>query len=97
MKVRGYIQPLTGGEPRCPTEICNAVCCRVQPVFPGGKNGCLHLTDDNKCGIEIEFGKVAKPYVCYRYPKSAESIETINKASGDGPQCQLEIKEADDE
>jgi len=44
MPIEGYVYE--NGIPRCPTEICKAVCCRTASFRPDRLGPCLEPTSD---------------------------------------------------
>lgn len=84
MTVEGYI------DGRCPTEICNAVCCRATHYIPGLPGPCSHLVN-NQCELH---GTPDKPKGCTQYPRNQADIDMINKQAeeaGFTERCQLRI------
>ena len=54
---------------------------------------CIHLRDDLMCDIEVKYGKIVKPWVCYVFPRTQKAKDSVNALS-DEYECQLEPTEA---
>ena len=77
----------------CPTDICNALCCRVAAPYPDPETGeCIHLRADLLCDIEVNYGKIVKPWVCYVFPRTQYAKDSVN-AKSNIYQCQIETTE----
>lgn len=88
--VTGYIEQPDGSK-RCPTEICNAVCCRATHYIPGLPGPCNHLVN-NQCSLHGS----GKPKGCDQYPRNQADIDMINKQAADAgfsERCLLQIAE----
>ena len=94
MAIKGYISD-ENGNIRCPTEVCNAVCCRSSHFVPGIPGPCDFLnTCTNRCGLHELGGPKAKPVGCFEYPRNQADIDSINRqaeAAGFTERCQLVI------
>lgn len=89
--VEGYNEDGT-----CPTDVCNAICCRLSSL--DGKVGagpCEFLTDSNLCSLH-ERSIHCKPVSCLVWPTSPKSIEKMNEIAereGFKERCQLRMVE----
>jgi len=88
MTVLGYVGE--GDDKRCPTEICNAACCRASSAYPGKPGPCEHLDlDVNLCMLH---GTPQKPGGCVQYPRHQADIDVVNRQAekaGLAERCQL--------
>lgn len=88
----------------CPTDICNAMCCRVcnlkgevvKEITP--TCGCEFLDrDDNKCKLhKLTDSMHCKPVSCVVWPTSQLSIDKANSIAerlGFEGRCQLRMEE----
>lgn len=93
MKVSGYIIE-EGKAPRCPIEICGAICCMSSSFRPDRKGPCEYLTKELSCELHKIGGPRCKPLGCHEYPRSQADIDAINKLAKDlgfTQRCQLNI------
>ena len=89
-KVLGYVWDGKGGR-RCPTEVCDAHCCKTGSLFPNMPPPCEFLTDELSCSFQDRGGLAAKPFGCVSYPRSQHDIDNMNKDAPEGKGCQLRI------
>lgn len=88
MIVLGYVENEDGSK-RCPTEICNAVCCRTSSYEWGAPIPCPKLLN-NECTVH----GTDKPKGCAEYPLRQGDVDHINKLAeeqGFTERCQLVI------
>ena len=89
-RIEGYV------DGHCPTEVCNAVCCRTASLQGRvGEGPCSFLEDDNLCGLH-KMSAHCKPVSCLLWPTSPESIEKANELAerlGFTERCQLTMVE----
>jgi hypothetical protein len=93
MSVTGYV--IENGIPRCPTEVCNAVCCRATHFRPDRPPPCEYLTAKNTCELHDVGGRACKPVGCADYPNNQADIDMINKQAeqnGFSERCQLRFE-----
>lgn len=89
MRVEGYIYK--DGQKFCPTDVCDAVCCKTGSAYPGKPPPCEHL-ESVLCGLHKKFGKEGKPAGCASFPQTPKDIEHINRLAekaGYSQKCQL--------
>lgn len=91
-RVEGYV------DGRCPTDVCNAVCCRIASLRGRvGEGPCQFLDGDNQCGLHA-MSIHCKPVSCLVWPTSPMSIEKTNETAarlGFEGRCQLTMVEVD--
>lgn len=93
-KVEGYNE-----DGSCPTDICNAICCRISN-FQGrvGQGPCEHLECDT---CLCKFHKISahlKPVSCLVWPTNQDSIDVANQTAerlGLEGRCQLRMVEVE--
>lgn len=94
MAVEGYIIA-TDGKQQCPTDICNAVCCRATSFRADKPGPCEYLDQDrNLCTLHSIGGQICKPYGCYVYPRNQMDIDVVNQQAelaGLSERCQLKV------
>lgn len=98
-KVEGYVVDKDhNNRPylRCPTEICQAVCCRVANLRGRvGEGACEFLGNDHKCNLH-RMGLGCKPISCVLWPTKTQDVETANSLAerlGLPGRCQLRVVE----
>ena len=89
-KLLGYIQE--GGRNRCPTEKCDAFCCKTASVFPDASPPCEYLTDKLSCYFQDRGGIGAKPFGCVAYPRNQADIDAMNKNAVGDFRCHLRFE-----
>ena len=91
-RVEGYV------DGKCPTDICNAVCCRTASLQGRvGEGPCEFLQEDNLCRLHV-MSPHCKPVSCLVWPTSPISIEQTNKIAerlGLEGRCQLRMVEVE--
>ena len=95
IEVSGFIMDEETGQLRCPTEKCNAFCCRTGSVWPDGPVPCEFLTD-NQCAIQKRGGMGAKPFGCVSYPRSQADVDHMNRNAAGEYRCYLSVTEVMD-
>ena len=84
---------------RCPTEICNAICCRTADIYEGkiGSGPC-HLLNEETLGCKAhEKGAACKPIACLVWPVRQGDIDSTNEKAerlGFKERCQLRLVKA---
>ena len=91
-RVEGYV------DGHCPTDVCNAVCCRVASLQGRvGEGPCDFLDTDNLCQLH-KMSSHCKPVSCLVWPTSQASIDGANELAerlGLEGRCQLRMVEID--
>lgn len=83
-------------EGKCPTEICNAVCCRTADLLKGaiGSGPCQFL-NEKTLGCKLhEKGRACKPIACLVWPVRQGDIDSTNEKAerlGFKERCQLKL------
>lgn len=89
-RVTGYVWG-DNGLPRCPTEICDAYCCKTGTLFPDMPPPCEYLTKARTCYFHDRGGLAAKPLGCTEYPRNQADIDHMNRNAPEGGGCVLRV------
>ena len=90
-RVEGYV------DGKCPTDDCNAVCCRISNLQGRVGEGPCQFLEDNLCGLHA-MSPHCKPVSCLVWPTSQQSIDKANEIAerlGLQGRCQLRMVEID--
>ena len=91
LRVEGYV------DGKCPTDICNSVCCRIGSLQGRvGQGPCEFLQEgDGLCRLHA-MSRHCKPVSCLVWPTSQQSIDGVNELAerlGLEGRCQLRMVE----
>ena len=92
-RVLGYVWE--DGQWRCPTDKCNAFCCRTGALLPHWTPPCAFLTEGNRCWFQMKGGVGAKPFGCVTYPRSQSDVDHMNRNADGDFRCYLSVEEID--
>jgi hypothetical protein len=90
-RLLGYV--MKDGVPSCPTEKCDAFCCKTGALFSDMKPPCEYL-DGLQCSFHKRGGISAKPYGCVIYPTNQADIDHMNRNADGDFRCHLRFEVA---
>jgi len=93
IKISGLVFDRELRQWRCPTEKCDAFCCKTGSLFADMPPPCTYLLENKQCWFHVKGGMGAKPYGCVQYPRSQADVDHMNRNAVGDFRCYLTVSE----